>query len=105
MCHDCWVGYGSPKLRNNGVTLALSLLDELYDTSLSGGDLHIVVDDWNLKDSNIEWCLSNTIKDDSSVEFELAHLLLSMPLAERASALYWFEFGDREAYFGEGAGP
>lgn len=61
-----------------------ALISAIYEISCVGGALHIVLDDGNLKDDNIQWCIDNSIKKcDDIVErvlcLECAKLLLSLP--------------------------
>lgn len=60
------------------------LIEAIYEISCVGGALHIVLDDGNLKDKDIQWCIDNSIKKcDNIVErvlcLECAKLLLSLP--------------------------
>lgn len=60
------------------------LIEAIYEISCVGGALHIVLDDGNLKDKDIQWCIDNSIKQcDNIVErvlcLECAKLLLSLP--------------------------
>lgn len=53
-----------------------------------GGALHIVLDDYNLEDHFIEWCLENTIQDienedERNTYRECAKLLLKLSYSSR----------------------
>lgn len=60
MCETCWAVAGKPAIINDKVKLAVDLIKELYDTEDGGvgGYGHIVFDDWNVDDSDIEYCLT-----------------------------------------------
>lgn len=87
MCLDCWEKYGSDKLDNPVVRNLLALNYEVYDQPEgdSGGGLHIVLDDWNITDENIVWCIEHGLTE---VERRCADAFLAATLAERNSALY-----------------
>lgn len=50
------------------------------------GGLHIVIEDGNIEDDDIQWCLDNTIKTEKVRE--IANYLLSLNPLARLSALY-----------------
>ena len=89
MCGDCYAGYGSPKVQNAKVSQAVSLIGKVYETNICGGGLHAVIDDWNLEAWHITSCSKWIDKSQAGRvdQQELAALLLSMTLDERASAL------------------
>lgn len=84
---------------NDQVILASGLIEKVYEQPGGGvgGGLHIVVDDWNLEDDSIEWCMKKRTLGairpvpieifPTSIEMECARTLLSMSIQERASAL------------------
>ena len=85
MCRHCWEDeYGSPELDSGTIRRAVALIRKVYDAP-NGGDLHGVVDDWNLGDDSISWHVDNPYLTD--VEDECARHLLLMTEEERASAL------------------
>lgn len=59
MCYGCWTEAGKPTLNTPSVRAAAELVAKLYEhpNCASGGNLHIVTDDWNLEDSNLAFCL------------------------------------------------
>jgi hypothetical protein len=81
MCYGCWEDEGCPAIDNDSVRKAAEAAHELDPF----GAFHIVVEDWNVDDGNIEFCM----KEDDATEQELAwgRLLLSMSFDERLSAL------------------
>lgn len=95
MCEGCYRKFGSPKIINDKTLIAAALIGSVYSYSLVGGNLHIVLDDWNVEDESIQWCLSNSILNNSheasvidlQTEKLLAEYLLTMTESERASSL------------------
>lgn len=58
------------------------------DYNCAGGELHIVLDDKNLDDYFIKWCIDNSIpkiKDnkEKQIYFECANLLLKLSYSSR----------------------
>lgn len=56
MCYGCWEEAGKPQIDNEKVRAAVPLIAEVYGYSCVGGNLHIVLDDWNIEDGNLEFC-------------------------------------------------
>lgn len=78
----------------------IELIREIYKTYTCGGALHIVLDDDNVEDDSIQWCIDNAInqnfenyhrnaESDNDIEedrlmfLECANNLLKMPLRRR----------------------
>lgn len=59
MCYSCYEDAGCPNIVNEKTKKAAELIKYLYeqDGCGVGGYAHIVVDDWNLEDSSIDWCI------------------------------------------------
>jgi len=60
----------------------------IYEIHSAGGALHIVLDDGNMEDDYIVWCVCNPInkiknEEERKLYFELALLLLTLTEAER----------------------
>lgn len=95
MCSQCWEDAGSPKIVNDNVRAAVELIRAVYEYSSVGGNAHVVLDDFNLEDDSIQWCLDTALVDNihEANEPELAseraalEALLAMSMDERASAL------------------
>ena len=88
MCEYCWENeYGSPDIDSGTVRRAVALIRAVYDSPGGGmgGNLHAVVDDWNLEAYHLEYAIDNYELNDA--EDALARHLLSMTEEERASAL------------------
>lgn len=80
MCLACYQELGPGNLTDRAREAAklLALLDEY-------GAAHIVVEDWNLRDGDIEFCLN---RDHCTPEDETALLaLLALPFDERVAAM------------------
>ena len=104
MCEECWDEYGRPDIVNEKTEHALALVRQVYDAPLggAGGRLHIVLDDWNLEDEHIYWCLSQVGEitawqgkkfdvTPSIIERACGGAFLDMTLQERASTLEKFD--------------
>jgi hypothetical protein len=80
MCKGCYEGYGSPKID----TPEARKLAAWMGATDHYGPYHIVVDDWNLGDGNIEFCIGECTTEE---EKELGKALLRVSEDVRASAL------------------
>lgn len=97
MCYTCWDMAGFPYIDNEATRKAVGMLSEVW----GGGNLHMVVDDWNMEDEIIESCKRRIIaamsakrKPDArptmaslQLELDCANHLLSMSEDERYSAM------------------
>lgn len=69
------------------------LINIIYNNySNIGGALHIVLDDSNIEDSNIQWCLNNSIAEilnteEKNIYTECAKLLLQLSYSSRKRLL------------------
>lgn len=95
MCRECWKQYhnaaiDTPEIRKVAKDIKMFLVK--FPT---GAGLHIVLDDWNLKTSDIEWCLQHGYEFGWSAEAQAIALhLQKMSFSERASTMalvagYW----------------
>ena len=66
-----------------------ALIKRIYDNHGAGGNLHIVLDDYNVKDEDIQFCLA--LPDITPDEKECANLLLSLPENERLELIQRYE--------------
>lgn len=95
MCLGCYIKAGSPVIVTDATKAAASLIAAIYEFSCVGGNAHIVVDDWNLGDENIDWCLNEALKTNfheasiKQLEAERAALtaLRALTVSERYSAM------------------
>lgn len=79
------------KYHKNEIDEVLKLVKYLYEDlgECCGGLLHIVLDDGNLDDDDIQWCLNHCNKEDNkdrkdkSVCIEIAQRMLNMTEFER----------------------
>lgn len=94
MCRDCWEEYGSPKLYNANVKRASDLAKSVYASGLlTGGALHIVLDDFNVEDECVDFC-AKYLEDNRSdygdtyeLQKECIQAFKILTEDERASAL------------------
>lgn len=95
MCYGCYEEEGKPEIVNNGTKKAAALCGAVYEFNGVGGNCHIVLDDFNIDDDAIEYCLnqglSNNIHKHTAEQLEVERECLlafrSLSVAERASAL------------------
>ena len=99
MCEACWAEYGRPTIVNEKTEAALALVRQVYDALMggAGGNLHIVLDDWNIENSSIEYCQRGHSDPAwhgppmrwklTDVEVQCAVAFLGMTMDERASTL------------------
>ena len=59
------------------------LVDEYYKTNKTGGSLHLVLDDNNVDDSHVNYCLNVAIENNDLPGVKLAKLLLLMSKTQR----------------------
>ena len=59
------------------------LVKEYYKENPVGGNLHIVLDDGNVKDSNVQFCLNQAEENGDVKGVELAKILLQMSKTQR----------------------
>jgi hypothetical protein len=81
MCIGCYEDYELPRI----VTPEVVAMSERIKSANPFGGLHIVVEDWNLEDLDIEFCRDSD--DATNEERQLASDLLAMTLEQRASAM------------------
>lgn len=96
MCYGCWKEEGCPSIVNDKTKAAARLIEELYEYHCSGGYLHIVTDDYNIKQRSIDWCASDECvevmerpMDDVERRCQLA--LADMTDEERGSTIALYE--------------
>jgi hypothetical protein len=56
MCYECWEEEGKPQIDTPAVREAAAAVGAVYELNGVGGNLHIVLDDWNLEDGSVEFC-------------------------------------------------
>lgn len=88
MSYGYYVEYGEPTLDTPAIRQAAALISFTNHY----GALHIVVDDWNIEDHHLQWCLDH--EDAKASEKQLMRMMLALTLEERASAMaiaegYW----------------
>lgn len=56
MCIDCWKERGSPAIVNEAIAQTARLINNVFEHHHGGGNLHIILADWNISDDDIEFC-------------------------------------------------
>ena len=98
MCISCWDELGRPAILNDATATGVRLAREVYKQPRggAGGNLHIVLDDWNLEDDSIQWCMdtSEIVTPGGTwdtaltpIERECAEHFLKMTMEERGTVL------------------
>lgn len=88
------------KFYNKKVEYVNKLVELLYEDlqESCGGMLHIVLDDGNMDDDDIQWCIDNCNNEknkerhDKFLCLEIAHKMLKMDKYER-NLVYYMDFG------------
>lgn len=99
MCYNCYEEHGSPKIVSKGTEKAAKLIAMVYEGAGAGGNAHIVVDDFNIKDRDSDWCLEVAISENKfdtepgqlDIERECLEAMKELSVPERASALAIYE--------------
>ena len=85
MCKLCWEDAGSPDHREPEVIMAALAVSEAYSHS----GLHILIEDWNVEDHNLDFCQQN-MKDrkrDGPAEQKVIDLFRKLTVPQRYAAL------------------
>lgn len=96
MCLGCWESEGRPF----AITDAVREWAPKFEAANPFGALHIVVDDWNLDDGNLEVCRA----DADPSEIELIDALQRMTWEERWATAILAEDPDFNPDLGQGVG-
>lgn len=100
MCYSCYEEAGCPVIINDNVKYVAEEIEKFYELPEcgAGGYGHIVFDDWNIEDANIDYCIESAIKKEWKDHPELSRLVclellrlfkkLSMEERHTAMALY-----------------
>lgn len=99
MCYGCWVEYGKPAMDTPQIRAAAALIGEVYEYHGVGGYLHIVIDDWNLEDDHLEYCLQAIEKNEwdneeneaLEIQRKCCDALMKLTELERGAALAMHE--------------
>ena len=73
------------------LTKAIEMAREYYGYNPVGGYLHIVLDDENVEDSNVEFCIKEAKKYDDSEAIALGKFILNMPKAQRIKLVHRYD--------------
>lgn len=95
MCINCWTELEIKPVVNAKVIQAYKLITELYETHGGGcgGIGHIVFDDWNVEDGNIDSCLQWC--DDPEYQKDVEPDVIEI---SRAALLYFRILTEDERY-------
>lgn len=89
MCKGCYIEAGEPKIVNDKVLFAVELIRAVYEIHAAGGNLHIVLDDWNT--NMVEACKqfidAETDEEKQAVELNCYNLLVTLTEDEVITAL------------------
>lgn len=104
MCYGCWNDSEQARIDNEQVRAVAVMIAQIYENHCTGGMLHIVLDDWNIEDHNIRWCLDEAITeaanggyggdihpDDLALMRRCGEAMLALTEEERASALALYD--------------
>ena len=87
MCIACWRGAGEPRIVNPAVRKAAQAIAALYERHAAGGQMHIVTDDWNADDDNLDFCFKHRPGSMDSLELACYEAMRQLSVEERYSAL------------------
>ena len=70
----------------------VALIEEVYEYNAAGGGAHIVLDDWNIEDDDIQWCIDHLPEyseagEERAVTMACLIAMMGLTIDERASAL------------------
>lgn len=88
MCESCYEEY-KPAHVTEQARSVVSLIKAVYELHPVGGAAHIVVDDWNLEDGDIQWCIRKA--DPDEVTLKCLQAMLRLSFAERVAAMAIYE--------------
>lgn len=81
-------------LKQQKARMVKCLIDEYYSTDGAGGSLHIVLDDYNLTDNDVKYCIKYAIDSNDYFGEIIGNLLLEFTPEERgdiAEGIYDWE--------------
>lgn len=80
MCYQCYIDSGKPEVVNDRVKSAAAAITKLYEHPDCGvgGYAHIVVDDWNTEDGNIDYCLMEALGGKYDIDEEGRQLCIEV---------------------------
>jgi len=87
MCISCWEEYGSPRIDTAEIRAAVVAVTAVYGESPVGGNLHVVLDDWNIEDEHVRGWIDYAAEPITEAERACGAALARLTESERASAL------------------
>ncbi len=98
MCKICWEHYGEYSIVNEKTKMAAALARKVYEHTYSAGNLHNLIEDWNLEDKYLQSCRhhieNNTDKRSDDVladESACLDAFEALTIEERCSAMAIFD--------------
>lgn len=95
MCEDCFEEYGRP-MPDAAALAAVPLIAEVFDEDVCGGNLHIMIEDWNIDDEHIAMCRTGVATPAEAACLEAFEKLTESQRAAALGAFYEFDSEDRE---------
>jgi len=92
MCYGCFEKYKDTVEITQRAKDAAEIIPVIYADCPAGGDLHIVIDDWNIEDRHVDFCMkeletSEYHQDIVDAERKFLELFKAMSENERAGCL------------------
>lgn len=94
MCYECYRKYGEPKVVSKQTKKAARLVAKVYEASCVGGNLHTIVDDWNIENRHLAFCkkaieenFHQLTPEEQQVERDCLAALRALDIPGRVSAL------------------
>lgn len=96
MCEECWAKLGNPDVRTPNTFKTVKAIRKLYcmPECGAGGPLHILTDDWNVRDHDIDFCTQSLEEDRNefsqevnNISNEILDLIRPMTVEERYTVL------------------
>jgi hypothetical protein len=89
------VKVGSPSIDNVSVRQAVKAIENVFAFSSGGGNLHIVIEDWNCDDDSLTFCYDFILREENpdkrASELDCCSVLQSLTEEERYSTLALYE--------------
>lgn len=54
------------EISSNDLGILIFSISTLYQSRITGGPLHIILDDLNVDNESIQWCLDNSIRSEQN---------------------------------------
>lgn len=88
MCYQCYLEQRRGNTRITPKMKALAKdITKFYQREIVGGAMHIVFDDWNLEDDDIDFCLKESVKRKDPEAKKLGERFKRFTVPERVEIL------------------